>query len=189
MACITEISRNILSDCSTIGVGGLEVRAWIFNRRHIATITYDAPTNPSKITALTLSGGDAYTITGTKKSLNCGSDRVVADEMPDKFTHYFNFKAYEFASADVENLDALNDVVVVVESKDKGTGGDGTFRAFGILYGLYPSTDTMRANDLSGARNLELTSLSGQEEKYSQYTVDAGDYEDTIALLDGLLGT
>lgn len=188
MACTTDIFRNITSDCSTIGVGGLEVKAWIFQRRHIATITYDI-TNPSKITGITLSGGDAYTITGFKKSLDVSSSLVKSDNMPDRYAHKFSFPIYEFKAEDVENADALNDLVVVVENKDKGANGDGTFKAYGVKYGLYVSADSLMANDNSGARNIELASLAGQEEPYSEYTVDAGADDDTRDLLDGLIGS
>jgi len=182
MACTVNIAKNITSDCSTIGVGGLETKVWIMNRTNIASYTVGA--TPSKITAIAMkSTKRAWTITGTKKALNCGFDRVVSDDMPDKFTHYFNFKAYQFTASDVENLDALNDVVVVVESKDKATDADGVYRIFGLEFGLYPSTDTVRANDASGARNIELTSLSGQEETQSQYNFDTGTNAQTLAAL------
>ena len=76
-----------------------------------------------------------------------------------------------------------NDVVVVVESKDKASDADGVYRIFGLEFGLYPSTDTVRANDASGARNIELTSLSGQEETQSQYNFDTGTNAQTLAAL------
>src|SRR3972149_3650392 len=190
MACITEIAKNVIYDCSTIGSGGLEIRAWFFNRRNIATITYHG-TNLSLVTGLTLAPGKyAYTVTGVKKSLQYKSTKVSSDDMPDKYQHYFKFKAYEFSSEDVENLDALDDVVVVVESKEKDTNNDGTFRVLGIDYGLYPTTDTMRANTNSGSRDIELQSMADQGEKFSKYNIDAADagvYQDTIDLLDGLL--
>jgi hypothetical protein len=189
MACVPGIVKSIISDCSTSGIGGNEVTAWIGNRTQL-DFTYDV-TNPSKITTIALNGEIAsgerlWNITGVKKLLNSGYDRVQADDRPDKFTHYFNFQGFEFKAADVENMDNLDDVVVIVESKDKTDDGDGVFRAFGVKYGLYPSSDTMRANDINGARNIELTSLSGQEEGQSNYTVLATDYATTKALLVSL---
>jgi len=67
--------------------------------------------------------------------------------------------------------------------------GDGVFAAYGVKYGLYKSTDTRRANDINGARNIELTSLAGQEEKYSNYTLLDTDYATTKALLETLVST
>lgn len=189
MSCVKGIAKVIVSDCTTSGIGGNEIKAWIANRLELDP-TYDV-NNPSKITGLALvgevaSGVRMWTITGVKKLLNSGYDRVVADDRPDKFTHYFNLQGFEFKAADVENFDNLDDVVVIVESKDKTDDGDGVFRVFGIKNGLYPSTDTMRANDINGARNMELTSLEGQEEPYSNYTLLATDYATTKTLLEGL---
>jgi hypothetical protein len=185
MTCVKGISKAIVSDCSTSGTGGNEIKAWIGNRLSL-NIVYDA-TNKSKITSITnVTGKQAYPITGVKKLLNTGFDRVTAPDRPDKFTHYFNFHGFEFKAVDVENLDNLDDIVVIVESKDKTDDGDGVFRAFGVKYGLYPTTDTMRANDINGARNIELTSQEGDGETWSNYTVDAGDYATTLAMLVAL---
>jgi hypothetical protein len=185
MACVTGIAKDIISTCDTSGIGGNEVKAWIGNRLEM-TPTYDG-TNPSLITDLAVaSTKQLYVLTGVKKLLNSGFDRVVADDRPDKFGHYFNFQGFEFDAPSVENIDNLEDIVVIVESKDKPTDGNGTFRVFGMRNGLYPSTDTMRANDINGARNVEVTSLEGQEEPQSNYTLLDTDYATTLALLVSL---
>lgn len=186
MSCITDISKNITSDCSTIGVGGLETKAWIMNRTLINSITYSG-TNPTKVTAMTMkSTKRAWVILGTKKQFNAGFEVVNSDELPKKWAHKFNFKSYEFSAAAVENIDALNDVVVICESKDKNSEGDGVFRIYGLEYGLYKENSETKKNDNSGARTIELKSLAGQEEKHSQYTFDAGTYAQTLAALVAL---
>jgi hypothetical protein len=185
MGCADGISKTITSDCTTSKSGSLEVTAWIMNRKDV-TVTYDAILG-NKITSLAMaSGKQAYKIIGTKKLLNAGHDAVVADDRPDKYTHYFNFQQFEIAAEDIDNVDNLNDVIVVVESKDKTDDGDGVFIAYGVKNGLWKSTDTQRANDINGARNIELTSLGGQEEPYSRYIVLSIDYEGTLAMLTGL---
>jgi hypothetical protein len=185
MTCVKGIADNIVSDCTTSGIGGNEIKAWIGNRTEM-TFTYDV-TNASKITDITVaSTKQLYTLTGVKKLLNSGFDRVVADDRPDKFTHYFNFQGFEFKAANVENIDNLEDIVVIVESKDKTDDGDGVFRVFGTKNGLYPTSDTMRANDINGARNVEVTSLEGQAEQYSNYTFLDTDYATTLAALVAL---
>ena len=185
MSCVKGIALDIISDCNTSGVGGNEIKAWLGNRLEM-TPTYDV-TNPSKVTALAVDvTKQLYTMTGVKKLLNSGSDRVIAEDRPDKFTHYFSFQGFEFKAANVEGIDNLDDLVVIVESKDKTDTGDGVFRMFGLKYGLYPSSDTMRANDINGARSLELTSLAGQEEIYSNYTLLITDYATTLAALVAL---
>jgi len=186
MGCTDGISKAIVSDCTTQGSGGLEVTAYLFNRADV-TITYDV-TLGNKITsmanAVTKQG---YKLTGVKKLLNAGHDVVVADDRPDKYTHYFNFQQFELDAEDVENVDNLNDLIVVVEGKDKSDDGDGVFFAYGVKKGLWKSTDTQRANDINGARNIELVSLAGQEEIYSKFIVLDTDYATTLALLEDLV--
>jgi hypothetical protein len=187
MSCTLNIAKNIISDCTTQKNGFLEVKAWIFSRADYANaITYDN-TITSKITNIaSVTTKKAFTLTGVKKLLNAGHDIVVADDRADKFTHFFSFQQFEIAAADVFNLDNLKDVFVVVERKDKGAGGDGTFVAYGVKNGLFKSTDTRRSNDINGARSLELTSLAGAEENNSEYTVLKTNYADTLAMLVAL---
>jgi hypothetical protein len=185
MGCADGISKNITSNCTTSKGGSLEVTAWIMNRRDV-TVTYDLNLG-NMITNLAMgSGTQAYKIVGTKKLLNAGHDAVLADDRPDKYTHYFNFQQFEIAAEDIDNVDNLNDVIVVVESKDKTEDGDGVFIAYGVKNGLWKSTDTQRANDINGARNIELTSLGGQEEPYSRYIVLSTDYDGTLTMLESL---
>lgn len=185
MTCVKGIAANIISDCNTSGVGGNEVKAWIGNRTEM-TFTYDG-TNPSKITAIAVaSTKQLFTFVGVKKLINSGHDLVVAEDRPNKYTHYINIQGFDYAVSTVENLDNLDDVVVIVESKDKTTTGEGVFRVYGAKYGLYPTTDTARANDLNGARNIELASQSGEEEPHSNYTFIDTDYATTLQALVNL---
>lgn len=185
MACVPGISKIITSTCETATIGGLEIKAWIGNRTEISP-TYDV-TNTSKVTSLAVEATkQLFPITGVKKLLDAGYDRVVAEKRPDKFKHFFNFEGFEFKTADVENLDSLDDLVVIVEAKDKTDDGDGVFRIYGLKYGLYPSSDTMRSNTENGARIIEISSQDGQEEPWSNYTLLATDYATTLALLVNL---
>lgn len=186
MGCADGISKNIVSNCTTSRSGGLEVEAWVFNRVDLSP-TYDV-TIENKITDLAVaSTKQGYKITGVKKLLNAGHDLVPADDRPDKFAHYFNFQQFEFAAEDILNVDNINDVVIFVENKDKADDGDGVFVGYGVQKGLWKSTDTQRSNDINGARNLELISLAGQEEKYSAFVLLDTDYATTKALLESLM--
>ncbi|RLI47582.1 hypothetical protein DRO61_07730 [Candidatus Bathyarchaeota archaeon] len=176
--------KNITSNCSTQQIGGIETTVYIFNRTDIDTITYSGD---SLVTDLTLtSGTTAFTIMGVKKSLNAGSTRVVAEDMADRFTHTFDFKGFEFDSASVENLDAIKDVVCVVERKAKNVD-DGTFVIYGLGTGLYVATDEQTSNEANGTRALSLATMPGWEEKNSQNNLLDTDYATTKALLEGLL--
>ncbi len=186
MACITGILKNITSDCSTSLGGGLEVEAWIANRKQL-NVTYDTE-KENLITGLSMVGtAKAYKLTGIKKLLNACHDIVVAENRPDKYKHFFSFEGFEILSEDIINLDSINDVIVVVELKDKNDTGEGVFAAYGVKNGLWKSTDTQRANDSNGARKIEMTSLDGQEEGYSRYVVFSTDYATTRNMLESLL--
>jgi len=186
MTCITGIAKAIVSDCSTVKAGGNEVVAWVFNRKDV-DITYDS-TNGNLITDFAnLATKKAYQLTGVKKMLNTGHDIVVAEDRPDKYNHYFSFQQFEIASEDIKNVDEINDVIVVVERLDKTDDGDGGFVAYGAKFGLGKSSDTRRSNDVNGARVIELTSMEGREEPFSEYTVLATDYAGTVAMLTAAL--
>lgn len=184
--CVKEILKNITSDCTTIGSGGNEVKGWLINRRDITAFTQDV-TNPSKITAFTIASGGKrlWTFTGEKKMLNSGHDAVVSDTRPKKFAHYIGFETFEFDAESTENVDGLEDVVMIIESKDKTADGDGVFRIYGLTNGLFVSSDTQRANDAEGARVIEFNSLEGQGEPYSHWTYHVTDYAGTLADLVG----
>jgi hypothetical protein len=189
--CIDGIIKEIISNCTTSVGGSLEVKAWIFNRKDLS-VTFD-PENKrgqtsNKVIDLALPiGKSGFQIQGIKKLLNAGHDRVVAEDRPDKFTHYFALQQFETTSQDIFNVDNLSDLVVFVESKDKKDDGDGVLIGYGVRNGLYVTTDSQRANDINGARNLELASAAGEEEAHSRYILLKDTYADSIALLDSLL--
>ena len=185
MTCESKISKAITSNCTTQPVGGLEVEAYIGDRAN-ASPTYDV-TDTSKVTALAMTTGTLFKIKGEVKQLNAGHDRVIVEGLADMFKHYFSFKGFEVDAASVENLDNLKDVFVVVNYKNKTTTGDGVFVIYGLRSGLYPSTDTKRANENNGTRSIELTSLDNQLEKNSQNNYLATDYATTLAALEALL--
>lgn len=180
--CAKGILASIVSTCDTVGNGGNEVKAWIMNRSD-ATVTYDT-TDLNKITTL---AGTAYSLTGVLKSIDSGFDRNVNAGLPDRFSHFASFSNYSFDAANGINLDNLQDLIFIVESRDKDDDGDGTFRAYGVKYGLDVLSDTHRANTDKGVRSLELGSRDGDDEPYSYYVVDAGTYATTLTMLDALL--
>jgi hypothetical protein len=186
MSCTTGIAKAIISNCTTQPVGGLEVTAYLFNRADMA-LTYDN-TYPNKVTGIAAVGAALlYQISGVKKNLNAGHDRTVADDMADRFKHYFSMKEFSFLSDDVANFDGLGDICVIVEYKHKSTTGDGVFVGYGFKSGLYPTSDTRRANDANSVRSIELASKEQEDEPVSQYNVLLTDYATTKAALIALL--
>lgn len=184
--CLDGIKANILNQCDDAPVGGLEINAWVFNRADL-TATVDG-TNKNLVTSLAVaSGKQGYKIQGFKRNLNAGHDIVVSETNVDKYTHYFNFQAWMLDSDAVNNLDGLSDLVVVVERLNKMNSGDGAFKVYGLDTGLYKSTDTERANDLDGNRNIEMTSQAGEEPTVSSHIYFDTDYATSLAALDALL--
>ncbi len=185
MSCNSDIAKSIISDCTTQGVGGNEIKAWIGQRKDF-TFTYDA-TNPSMVTAIVAaSTKQLFTITASPRAIDSGHDRLIEAGRADRFTHFVGFPTYEFKAADVENIDSLEDVFIIVESKDEADDGEGTFQGAGLKYGLKPVTDTRRANDANGSRPLEFGPVEGDSEPYSQYTIFDTDEATTRALLVAL---
>jgi hypothetical protein len=184
--CFNGIVANVLNECTNAPIGGLEITAYVFNRADL-TATIDG-TNKNLVTDLSVaSTKQGYKIEGFKKNLNAGHDIVVSETNIDKYNHYFNFQAWLLDSDAVNNLDGLADLVVVVEGLNKMTAGDGAFQMYGYETGLYKSTDTRRANDIDGNRNIEMTNQAGEEATVSNHVVFKTDYATTKALLDGLL--
>jgi hypothetical protein len=182
MGCVDGITKNITSTCVTQPIAGTEVKAWVANRLEVS-ITYDV-TDVSMITNIApTSGNQLWSLTGVKKLLNPGSSLVVAEDRADKYQHKFNFQGFEFLAEDVENIDALSDLIVIVEMKDKSATGEGTFRAFGAKNGLYKTSLEWTANDIDGAIAVELASQEGENEDYPWNTVFITDYAATKAML------
>lgn len=185
MSCETGIGASIISNCTTQGSGGNEVKGWIANRRDFIP-TYDL-TNTALMTGLTLTvGAQLYPFEGVKKILNSGFDIVTDPARADEYTHYVGFTGFEYTSDAIINMDAMNDLVWVVESKDKNDSGDGIFRVFGAKKGLVKTADSMRSNDAFGGRIIEMNSPDGEAEAHSNYVLLDTDYATTLALLEGL---
>lgn len=185
MSCTQGIAAAITSNCTTQMSGGLEVTAWAWNRTEM-TLTYDG-TTLNKITNITAVGAaKIYKILGVKNLFDGGHDRVVAENRADTFKHVISLEFFEKTAANIFAQDAISDVVICVELKDKGTGGDGTFFVYGCGHGLYPASDTRRYKTSQGSRVVSLETMSGQEEKYSSFVLLKTDYAATLALLEGL---
>ncbi len=184
--CLIGIAADIINDCDAAPVAGLEAVAYVMNRADV-TYTLDA-TNRNLLTALgTEVGKNAYKLQGFKKNMNAGHDIVVSETTIDKYTQYFKFESWLIDAATTLALDGLSDLVVVVETKNKGVAGDGTFQVYGLETGLYKSSDTRRANDIDGNRVVELTNQAGEESSVSYHVFYDTDYATTQGALEALL--
>ena len=182
--CLFDLAADVIKDCDNQPVKGLEKVAYVYNRTKV-TITYDV-TDTKKITAIVpTSGNQGYKIEGFNLDMNAGHSIVVSDNLPDKYLQTFNFAAWLLDYAQTQNLDNLQDLLVVVESKNKNVdgSGDGTFKAYGVQTGLYKSADDHTANDNSGARLITVTNRAEQESTVSSHIVLDTDYATTETML------
>lgn len=183
-----NIFKAITSNCN-MPTAGMEATVYVFQRA-LLSATQDS-TNKIKVTNLAYDGGVGYKIYGYKQNINAGHDAVVDATTPKRYTHYFSFHGYEFDADSIKNIDALEDLVVVVERKEKPEDADGIFTIYGLESGLYTTSDTLRMNDANSVRQIELATMDGSTEKYSQYNLVVDDatsnYAATKALLESLV--
>lgn len=190
MACTDGIIKNIVSNCTTVKVSGLEPVAYVFNRKEAEFVFSSTKDKENTITSIKLATGKkAYTINAYKKGINAGHSIVVADTRPDTYQQWVTFESFESLADDVINVTGLNDVVVIVETKHKTSTGEGVFLAYGVKGGLWKAEDTLDWNTDAASRKIKLQSLGGNEEPYPYWIVYSNDFASTKTLLDGLLTT
>jgi len=184
MSCINGISAAITNDCDYLPVAGTETRVIMFNRSDIATVTYG--TNKHIVEDIVLKVGKVgYAHTGFNKSIDGGASAVVDDKMPNYFKQSFSFEAWAIDAATTKALDNLNDIVVVVELKNKGNAGDGTFQVIGLETGLKVAKDDKTFNANMGKRIIGMESIDNASK--SSHIFYKTDYATTLALVDSLL--
>ena len=186
MTCLTGITSDIINDCTNQPIGGIEQVVYAFNREDLSA-TVDS-TNPFLLTALAVAvGSKGYKIQGFKKTNNAGFDLEVEDTMPDKYPQFFSAVIWGIDSDTVQNLNNLNDIVIVVQNKNKGVSGSGAFEVYGFDTGLYKSSLTKRSNDNGGTFQLEMTSLSGEAPTKSHYVLLSETVAATVTMLESLM--
>ena len=182
MSCLSALTIDLVSNCTTQGSGGIEVKAWIGQRSDL-TATFDN-TNPSKVTDLAIATGkQLITLTGVRKGFDGGHDIEITEKRSNRYIHAFDFEAFQMTTAVREQLDGMEDVVVIFERMDKIGTPDGVFQMLGMKFGLDKTADTRRENNANGARAISLASMAGMGEPYSSYTFLKTDYATTKALL------
>lgn len=184
MACTKAVTQAITNNCASMPASGLKVKAWIFNRADIDSITHDGSNN-LLITAITMTGAKtAFAVTVSKREMNAGYDAVISDNMPDVYTNYWSIEPWAKDSDSLKQLSEMNDVMLIVETN--GPKAEGVFEAYGLENGLWKSSASKRANDNRGVPTFEFTSQSGQEESVPNYVFWSTDYATTLAALEAL---
>jgi hypothetical protein len=184
MACINGITAAITNDCDYLPVAGTEVDVIMINRTDIATVTYG--TNKHVVEDIVLKVGKiGYKHTGFNKSIDGGSSAVVDEKMPNYFKQSFSFEAWGIDAATTKAIDNMNDIVVIVELKNKGNAGDGTFQVIGLETGLKVAKDDKTFNANMGKRLIGMESIDNSSK--SSHIFYKTDYAVTKALVDSLL--
>lgn len=187
--CTGVLAGDIINDCTKKPIGGLESTIYLFNRSELTGVTI-SPTNKNLMTAIdVITTKKGFKYEGFKKTANAGFDLVVADNLPDAYTQILSLIVWGIDSATVLQLNNLNDIVAVVENKNKGVSGDGAFEVYGYETGLYKTSFTKRSNDNGGTFSLEMGTQSGEESSVSHHILHSTNYAATKAMLDALLIT
>lgn len=183
MGCITGIAINLINDCNNAPVSGLEETIYVFNADELtATKSLTIKSLVTDLTLLALKKG--YKVEGFKKSHNAKNELVVSDTLPDMYKQTIDFQIWAKDAATVSALDQLNNVVVVVENKDKGVAGASAFNIYGLDTALFKASMTQEANADAGVFKLSMVADGQRVPFYNLYKTD---YIATKALLTGLL--
>lgn len=169
MACNKKIVASIQNACRSIK--GLKEKSWIFNRTDFTfNITNNTVTSIAKIGSVV-----AFTCQGYKDYQNAGHDGVIAENLPNSFTHKWTAMLTSATAAERANIDNADDIVVVTQSND------GSLLVYGTKYGLWKKAQSQMANDNNAMTSLEFESREGMGEDYSVYF-----YTGTLASLVAL---
>ena len=186
MPCTKRISSNIVSDCSTVTVGGVELVAYICNRLDLNPV-YDSQ-NKAKVTGFTITAGKVmYKFTGTAKNLKVSHTATIDETIGKTYKHKMTFPVFDFSSTNVLMVDNMDDLVIFVEYKQKNTTGDGIFVGYGLASGLWCEKDDRDSSVSNASRMVEFGTRDQEGEPVSQYNLIKTDYATTKALLEASL--
>lgn len=194
MACIEEITADILLDCDNIPVSGLEVNALIFNKNDIdRTATTFDPANKVLMTNLqSLSGKQGFKIEGVKQSNSKTYSLVLKENLFDKWLHQFNGLIVN-PTADnklqLSNMSKDGRYVVVIEQLWKGANDESAFEVLGYNVGLKLTESVNNSLENENGITLVLASEANYEEPEVPYTLLETDYATTKTAFDNGFAT
>ncbi|MBC5836793.1 hypothetical protein [Flavobacterium muglaense] len=188
MSCINKLTANIAYDCTPANraKGGLETSAVIINVEDIDKTALTS--SGATITNLSLNAGKTgYSIEWIKQLGNTTSEFSVNDGL-DTFTHGFACRVFGQSAADAERIKELStsEVVVVVETKYKGTGNVDSYKVFGIENGLRMSEGSFTSLENDGSFVFTLSSVENFGETYPYQVYLEGSYSASTAKFNTL---
>lgn len=181
MSCNDKLlNQNITSNCTNTIRGGWEKKGWIANRSDIENITQ----TDNVMSAFDIKAASVlYTINVAEMGLGGGHEFVpAADGFPKEYINKGTFKLFDKSPASMLNADQMDDLVLIVESKDIDVAtGEKFFLVYGLKNGLWKLTDTQDPNADRGVRPIEMQSQEGANEPFSSVYYINTDYATTLA--------
>lgn len=182
------LDRNIILCNQPTPIAGSELRMYAVSRRNIGGWVSDTE-NKAIITDLFLQPGSClYRFEGFKKSNGFGFDRVQSNTAI-QFNQYVKIDDWGISSQEISKLNKLDDLVIIVESINKGFNGDGAFRIYGLQVGMYVENHSARVNENNGIATIEWRNLEGQYEGLPNRVFFKNSYEESKEYLDNLVCT
>ncbi|RZJ67698.1 MAG: hypothetical protein EOO50_05290 [Flavobacterium sp.] len=187
--CTYRVSKSIAVDCEPQNQPktGLEEKAILITRKDIdlATLTQSGAT----VTNLNLKSGTTAVSLEWVKQLSTSSSEFAANETGlDGFTHRFAGRVHYSDAHSSEFLNELRmaEVVMVVETKYKGTNNASAFKIYGLEQGLRMTAMNHSTAENGGGATFEIASQEGYSESFPWLVWNEGSYAVNKTKFDGL---
>lgn len=195
MACIKKITVPIVYDCDNKPIAGLETRALMANRADIDFAAIVRSADGTTITNLPMIGAAVGFPIDDIKNLNNANSEFVKGEMDNAHKHSFLGRIFNLDPASLVTVNALADgaeVVIIVESKYKGTDQASAFKIFGLDVGLTMQEGKYGSGENKGVYTFTVGSEDGYEEPKALYfwlegAASPGTYAETKTRFDAAL--
>ena len=182
-----KIEADLLVDCNTKFVKGIEQQIRLINRCDILDFIEDVSAGNHCITDLNLRPATTgYAVTGlsNKQLFTAGYSINVNDDGPDDFAHTINIRTWNLTKASLAFLRELGkgaDLVAVVLDKTDAANLD-AYKIYGLENGLKISDLTFVSNENQGATLITLASREPDFESNPPYVWNEVDR----ATMDGI---
>jgi len=192
--CEEKLAADIVKNCDTKPIGGIEVNAVLINFDDIdkASSTFDG-TNDLVITNLaTKSGTSGFNLEGIKQINGVSFELVKKEDSFDRYKHMFAGVILNPSAANKKsaaNIGSGGRYVVVVEKKFKGTAQADAFEVLGFDNGLEIATMVYNSKESDGVIKFELASADGFEEPEMTRNVLETNYATTLTAFEGKFAT
>lgn len=193
--CTGYLTNDILFECGTAPIGGIEQNVLIVNKSDIVPTSIQYQTgNKLVVTGLELvEGASVCKLQGIKQANGKAWELVKKENAPDKFKHTFSGVIFNPSAENKQSAAILAEgakYVIVVEQMWKGEESKDAFEILGLSSGLELSTMTNNSKENDNMIMFELTSVDGFEEPTPPRTLlKSTGYAATKTFFDSQLDT